>query len=118
MPEPGSPPLEPAAGAPLWTELVAEQPLASTEVRPDASGASSGAALAVMLLADGRFPVGGHAHSAGAEAACADGRIVDEATLATFVEGRLHRVPSHAPRLRSGRARSLVCCARCGCRPR
>ena len=90
MPEPGSPPLGPAAGVPLWTELVAEQPLASTEVRPDASGASSGAALAVMLLADGRFPVGGHAHSAGAEAACADGRIVDEATLATFVEGRLH----------------------------
>ncbi len=42
-----------------------------------------------MLLADGRFPAGGHAHSAGAESACADGRIVDEPTLAAFVEGRL-----------------------------
>lgn len=44
----------------------------------------------LLLLADGRFPAGGHAHSAGAEAACADGRIVDEATLGAFVEGRLH----------------------------
>lgn len=45
---------------------------------------------ALLLLADGRFPAGGHAHSAGAEAACADGRIVDEATLGAFIEGRLH----------------------------
>lgn len=44
---------------------------------------------AVMLLADGRFPAGGHAHSAGVEAACADGRIVDEQSLAAFVEGRV-----------------------------
>lgn len=45
--------------------------------------------LAAMLLADGRFPAGGHAHSAGVESACADGRIVDEPTLASFVGGRL-----------------------------
>lgn len=54
--------------------------------RADRGGA---AAVAALLLADGRFPAGGHAHSAGAEAACAEGRIVDEATLAAFVEGRL-----------------------------
>lgn len=45
--------------------------------------------LATLLLADGRFPAGSHAHSAGVEAACADGRITDESTLAAFLEGRL-----------------------------
>jgi len=43
-----------------------------------------------LLLADGRFPAGGHAHSAGMEAAVADGRVRDEASLAAFLEGRLH----------------------------
>jgi urease accessory protein len=49
----------------------------------------SATALAVMLLADGRFPAGGHAHSWGVEAAVADGRIRDEPTLEDFVRGRL-----------------------------
>lgn len=89
MSVPGPTPRTPMAGAALCTELVAGQPRACTEVGRDTAVASSGAALALMLLADGRFPVGGHAHSAGAEAACADGRIVDEASLAAFVEGRL-----------------------------
>jgi urease accessory protein len=44
---------------------------------------------AVLLLADGRFPVGGHAHSAGVETACADGRVADESSLQEFLEGRL-----------------------------
>jgi urease accessory protein len=44
----------------------------------------------LLLLADGRFPSGGHAHSGGVEAACATGGIVDVPTLATFVRGRLH----------------------------
>lgn len=44
---------------------------------------------ALLLLADGRFPAGGHAHSAGVEAAVADGRVVDVATLTAFAEGRL-----------------------------
>ncbi|MET7801807.1 urease accessory protein UreF, partial [Streptomyces decoyicus] len=30
---------------------------------------------ALFVLADGRFPAGGHAHSGGAEAAVAAGRI-------------------------------------------
>jgi urease accessory protein len=45
---------------------------------------------ALLLLADGRFPAGGHAHSGGAEAAVAEGRITDTATLAEFCRGRLH----------------------------
>ncbi|MDX6355284.1 MAG: urease accessory protein [Streptomyces sp.] len=48
------------------------------------------ARAALLLLADGRFPAGGHAHSGGAEAAVADGRIRDAATLADFCRGRLH----------------------------
>jgi urease accessory protein len=45
--------------------------------------------MAELLLADGRFPAGGHAHSGGVEAAVAAGRVVDEATLEDFVVGRL-----------------------------
>ncbi|MFE6847929.1 urease accessory protein UreF [Streptomyces sp. NPDC057686] len=45
---------------------------------------------ALLVLADGRFPAGGHAHSGGAEAACKAGRIHDAATLEEFCRGRLH----------------------------
>src|SRR5438105_1417487 len=45
---------------------------------------------ALLLLADGRFPSGGHAHSAGTEAACATGGVVDGPSLQAFAEGRLH----------------------------
>ncbi|GAA0280673.1 urease accessory UreF family protein [Streptomyces polychromogenes] len=45
---------------------------------------------ALLVLADGRFPAGGHAHSGGAEAACKAGRIHDAASLAQFCRGRLH----------------------------
>ncbi|MFG1807965.1 urease accessory protein UreF [Streptomyces sp. NPDC049040] len=45
---------------------------------------------ALLLLSDGRFPAGGHAHSGGAEAAVADGRVHDAADLADFCRGRLH----------------------------
>lgn len=48
--------------------------------------------LALLLLADGRFPAGGHAHSAGVEAAIADGRVTDLADLDDFVRGRLATV--------------------------
>ncbi|MGI5350899.1 urease accessory protein UreF [Streptomyces sp. CA-250714] len=49
----------------------------------------SGAA-ALLVLADGRFPAGGHAHSGGAEAAVKAGRIQDAATLLEFCRSRLH----------------------------
>lgn len=45
---------------------------------------------ALLLLADGRFPAGGHAHSGGLEIAAADGAVHDLATLAAFLRGRLH----------------------------
>ncbi|WP_206505911.1 urease accessory protein UreF [Streptomyces chrestomyceticus] len=45
---------------------------------------------ALLVLADGRFPAGGHAHSGGAEAAVEAGRIRDAASLEEFCRGRLH----------------------------
>ncbi|ASW54848.1 urease accessory protein UreF [Plantactinospora sp. KBS50] len=43
----------------------------------------------LLLLADGRFPAGGHAHSAGLEAAVAAGRVTGLPELAAFLRGRL-----------------------------
>ncbi|WFE48292.1 urease accessory UreF family protein [Verrucosispora sp. WMMD1129] len=43
----------------------------------------------LLLLADGRFPAGAHAHSAGLEAAVAAGRVTDLDTLAEYLRGRL-----------------------------
>ncbi|TXS51616.1 urease accessory protein UreF [Streptomyces sp. t39] len=45
---------------------------------------------ALLLLADGRFPAGGHAHSGGVEAAVRAGRVTGPADLAAFCRGRLH----------------------------
>ncbi|MER5193574.1 urease accessory protein UreF [Streptomyces sp. NPDC002755] len=45
---------------------------------------------ALLVLADGRFPAGGHAHSGGAEEAVKAGRITGATTLETFLRGRLH----------------------------
>lgn len=43
----------------------------------------------LLLLADGRLPAGGHAHSGGLEAAVAGGRVFDLPTLDAFLRGRL-----------------------------
>ncbi|SDO87396.1 urease accessory protein [Actinacidiphila guanduensis] len=53
-------------------------------------GYGQGPRAALLLLADGRFPAGGHAHSGGVEAAVADGRVHDAASLAAHCRGRLH----------------------------
>lgn len=45
---------------------------------------------ALFVLADGRFPAGGYAHSGGAEPAVAAGRIRDARSLEDFCLGRLH----------------------------
>ncbi|MEU0030088.1 urease accessory UreF family protein [Streptomyces sp. NPDC006335] len=45
---------------------------------------------ALLVLADGRFPAGGHAHSGGAEAAVKAGRITGAEGLESFCRGRLH----------------------------
>jgi urease accessory protein len=44
---------------------------------------------ATLLLADGRFPAGGHAHSGGLEAAVTLGGVGDLPTLELFLRGRL-----------------------------
>ncbi|MEU6811307.1 urease accessory UreF family protein [Streptomyces sp. NPDC046831] len=44
----------------------------------------------LLVLADGRFPAGGHAHSGGAEAAVRAGRVTGAASLEAFCRGRLH----------------------------
>jgi urease accessory protein len=43
----------------------------------------------LLLLADGRFPAGGHAHSGGLEPALGAGRVPDLASLDAFLRGRL-----------------------------
>ncbi|MGW0711184.1 urease accessory protein UreF [Streptomyces sp. NPDC002643] len=45
---------------------------------------------ALLVLADGRFPAGGHAHSGGAEAAVKAGLIRGAEGLEAFCRGRLH----------------------------
>lgn len=47
-------------------------------------------AAALLVLADGRFPAGGHAHSGGAEEAVKAGRITGAADLEAYCRGRLH----------------------------
>lgn len=48
------------------------------------------AVAALLTLADSRLPVGGHAHSGGAEQAIAMGVVTDATTLADFLDRRLH----------------------------
>jgi len=43
----------------------------------------------LLVLADSRFPGGGHAHSGGVEEAAARGLITDELGLSSFLHGRL-----------------------------
>ena len=47
---------------------------------------------ALLLLADGRFPAGGHAHSGGLEAAVGRADVHDVATMEAFLRGRLATV--------------------------
>jgi len=44
----------------------------------------------LLVLADGRLPAGGHAHSGGLEAAVASGRVREVADVDGFLRGRLH----------------------------
>ena len=48
----------------------------------------TGGQAALMLLADGRLPAGGYAHSGGLEPAVASGRVADVAGLEHFLIGR------------------------------
>ncbi|MEV5574171.1 urease accessory UreF family protein [Spirillospora sp. NPDC052269] len=60
--------------------------------------------VSLLILGDGRFPSGGHAHSGGAEAAIAAGRVRDATTLQAFCQGRLHTTGLVAAALAAGAA--------------
>ncbi|MFD7569350.1 urease accessory protein UreF [Streptomyces sp. NPDC059810] len=62
---------------------------------------------ALLVLADGRFPAGGHAHSGGAETAVKAGRIRDAAGLEAFCRGRLHTTGLTSAGLAAGAAHGL-----------
>ncbi|WP_217222892.1 urease accessory protein UreF [Streptomyces anulatus] len=62
---------------------------------------------ALLVLADGRFPAGGHAHSGGAEPAVAEGRVRDADSLADFCRGRLHTAGLTAAALAAAAAHGL-----------
>ncbi|NYS20978.1 urease accessory protein UreF [Streptomyces sp. SJ1-7] len=62
---------------------------------------------ALLVLADGRFPAGGHAHSGGAEPAVTQGRIRDADDLAAFCLGRLHTTGLTAAVLAAAAAHGL-----------
>ncbi len=49
----------------------------------------AGGLALLLLLADGRLPAGGHAHSGGIEPAVADGRIAGHGDLDAYLEGRV-----------------------------
>ncbi len=56
---------------------------------PGGSAGRAGARAALLVLADGRLPAGGHAHSGGMEAAVVDGGVRGLDDLAGFLRGRL-----------------------------
>ncbi|WP_189826401.1 urease accessory protein UreF [Streptomyces finlayi] len=76
-------------------------PTSTLPPRPTASRA------ALLVLADGRFPAGGHAHSGGAEGAVKAGRIRDHRDLEEFCRGRLHTAGLTAAGLAAGAAIGL-----------
>src|SRR5215470_4703605 len=66
---------------------------ADTQVPPPPGGSDRAGDLpglaTLLMLADGRYPAGGHAHSGGLEAAIAAGRVRDLPDLTAFLRGRL-----------------------------
>ncbi|WP_447985484.1 urease accessory protein UreF [Nitrospira sp. Nam74] len=59
-----------------------------TQISSAALHSASWPVAALLLLADGRFPAGSHAHSGGVEAAVTCGRVHDIPTLEAFLRGR------------------------------
>jgi len=65
------------------------------------------AGLAALMLADSRFPGGGHVHSGGVEEAVARGLVTDVDDLGSFLDGRLRTVGS----VGAAFAAAAACCA-------
>jgi urease accessory protein len=71
---------------------VGDCPDTSRIEEEDQAGPEAGARLgpaAVLMLADARFPAGGHAHSGGLEGAVTAGTVGDVGSLELFLRGRL-----------------------------
>ena len=82
-PVPAGPvPASPAPASPVPASPVPASPVPAGPTR-------AGSAATLLLLADGRLPAGGHAHSGGLESAVSAGRVTDVAGLAAFLRGRL-----------------------------
>jgi urease accessory protein len=60
-----------------------------TDQGPGAEGRPAAGFAAGALLADARFPAGGHAHSGGVEPAYSSGAVTGLASLEPFLRGRL-----------------------------
>jgi len=58
----------------------------------------------LLVLADSRFPAGGHAHSGGLEAAVTSGAVHDLGTLGAFLRGRLRTAGATAASLATAAA--------------
>ncbi|MFI5838924.1 urease accessory protein UreF [Catenuloplanes sp. NPDC051500] len=78
---------EPAAAEPAAGGPVARGPAAAASVA--AGPAAAGSVATLLVLADGRLPAGGHAHSSGLEAQVSVGRIRGLPDLEAFLRGRL-----------------------------
>jgi urease accessory protein len=82
-------PVPPAPPAPTEASPT-RRPVPHRGPAPAGGPAPPGSGLALLLLlADGRLPAGGHAHSGGVEAAVAAGLISGAADLEAYLDGRL-----------------------------
>ncbi|HLI35901.1 MAG TPA: urease accessory UreF family protein [Streptosporangiaceae bacterium] len=73
----------------------------------------TGASAAAVLLADARFPAGGHAHSGGLEQAVTEGTVTGLSSLEQFLRGRLRTAGVVAAALAAAACARAPCCARC-----
>lgn len=64
-----------------------------------------------LLLADARFPAGGHAHSGGVEPACTTGTVTGLPSLELFLRGRLRTSGVTAAGLAAAACDAMSACA-------
>jgi urease accessory protein len=95
------------------TVLTAEQAqqVMTAGVTPAAAGAAAAGGAAALMLADARFPAGGHAHSGGLEAAVTAGTVADIGSLEVFLRGRLATAGVVAAGLAAAACSAAACSA-------